>query len=152
MVIKLWHDDCREPPDSSWTYWARANDKARMILEAADVDECSLDHDLGGHALDPSDPNTKFVAGEDEDNGWELVKWMLEEPKQRIPRKVTIHSWNSAGARRMAEALAEHTWVIIKPYDVDAVDLSSPAAWCTCGAKTPQPEYHDPQCVVYPQR
>lgn len=121
-----------------------------MLLDAMQVDECSLDHDMGGHDLDSFDPNTKFVAGQAEDNGWELVKWMLEDPKQRIPRKVTVHSWNHDGAKRMAKALADHTWVIIKPYDA-ARDLS-PATWCTCGAKTPQPEYHDPQCVVYPQK
>ena len=43
--MKLWHDDVRPPP-KGWE-WARNNDEAKTYLVDEDVEEISLDHDMG---------------------------------------------------------------------------------------------------------
>ncbi len=103
--IKLWVDDVRRPPGDSWE-WARTNDQAKAFLLRNDVVEASLDHDMGGHTVNPDDPESYFIAGHSEDNGFRLVEWMVE--KDIIPPKIRIHSWNPSGARRMANLLNDY--------------------------------------------
>lgn len=114
--MKLWHDDIRRPPDGSWT-WARTNEEARRLLNEHPVHELSLDHDLGAHDYDPDAPDAVLVRGGAAETGYDLVRWMLSEG--RVPPVLTVHSWNSAGAKRMAAALREggHACVI-RPYRV----------------------------------
>jgi len=101
--MKLWHDDIRKPPDESWT-WARTNDEAIALLEYPGAEEASLDHDLGHHNVDPdADPYSYLLRGQSEQTGMDLVDWMIQH--DRVPEKVTIHSWNPAGAQRMIAAL-----------------------------------------------
>lgn len=51
-------------------------------------------------------------------DGYELVRWMTED-FNRIPKKVTIHSWNPPGAQRMAMELREcGVTVKLVPYEV----------------------------------
>lgn len=123
--MKLWHDDVRPPPPG-WT-WARTNDAAKELLRSGRVVECSLDHDLGLHDLGIEETDdwdkiieiTYAVANADEiseSTGLDLVEWMIEETL--VPAKVTIHSWNSDGAMRMAQRLAYHDYeVTISPFD-----------------------------------
>lgn len=105
--MKVWHDDIRQPP-SGWV-WARTNESAMALLTYENVEEISLDHDLGLDHIDPNeDEEAIFFAGpSDNGTGLDLVKWMVEDPK-RVPAKVTIHSWNPAGASAMAELLNDH--------------------------------------------
>lgn len=98
--IRLWHDDVRPPPDDTWT-WAKTNAEAAVALEFEDVAEASLDHDMG---CAPEDG--LFARGSSEHDGVELVRWMIDEG--HVPKRVTIHSWNQAGAARMADELDEH--------------------------------------------
>lgn len=106
--MKLFHDDIRRPPDDSWL-WARTNEAAANYLTVArnlgdPCTEASLDHDLGLHNYDPDVPDADMQIGWDEENdGYELVKWMVEN--DLVPPIVTIHSWNPAGAWRMASYL-----------------------------------------------
>lgn len=110
--MKLWHDDIRPPPDSSWT-WVRTNSQAKAFLLAARkanaaYEEISLDHDLGLDYIDPkvyeSRPEELWVLrGEGKETGLDLVHWMCEN--DLVPSKVTIHSWNPAGAENMAARL-----------------------------------------------
>lgn len=130
--MKLWHDDVRPPPPG-WE-WARTNDTAKALLKGGNVEEISLDHDLGydgpppgpcgeclGSGLDfsfdepqPCGPcdgdgfiggDILYVAGDDDDDGLELVRWMVEE--DYLPEKITIHSWNPDGAKDMAATLRD---------------------------------------------
>lgn len=106
--MKLWHDDVRPPPSDEWT-WARTNAEARELLLNNDVVEASLDHDLGYHDIElPDDPDelveVTMLRGTSPDTGWYLVKWMVDNPEV-IPPVVRIHSWNPAGAQRMATYL-----------------------------------------------
>lgn len=122
-AVWLWHDDVHRPPSDQWE-WARTNDEAKAWLETGRVEIASLDHDMGLHDHDPDDPNSIYLKGSGEDNGTKLVRWMLEEPMIRIPRKVVIHSMNPYPAKCMAQDLADWTVVSIQPYrPSEAIDL-----------------------------
>jgi Cyclic-phosphate processing Receiver domain len=111
--MRLWLDDVRPPPDASWT-WVRTNSEAIEHLETGAVIECSLDHDLGLHDIEvpefPDDDWDLFMEivhmmrPQDGETGLDLVDWMIEQ--ECVPARVTIHSWNSNGAARMAARLA----------------------------------------------
>lgn len=101
---KLWHDDIRKPPDDSWTWWARTNEQARQLLVKYHVHEISLDHDLGLDYIDvdkiQTDDPDLLMGSSPEEDGYDLVKWICERP-HLVPGKITIHSWNPIGAKRM---------------------------------------------------
>lgn len=104
--MRVWHDDIRPAP-ASWE-WARTNDRALELLRAGGVEEISLDHDLGLDHLDSTaDPESIYFAGpSNSGTGYDLVLTMCRE--ELVPDVVTIHSWNPAGAERMAACLAEY--------------------------------------------
>jgi hypothetical protein len=124
--VKLWHDDIRLPPDDSWV-WARTNEQAKAILigTIGFPSECSLDHDLGLHECDPHEEDADLRMGQAADTGYDLVKWMVEA--DCVPPKVTIHSWNTQGAKNMADyivnafrhkAITNKPVVIVQPFDL----------------------------------
>lgn len=113
--MKLWHDDIRKAPEG-WE-WARTNEEAQTLLQSGEVDECSLDHDMGLHELDPDADGAVFRRGQAEENGTDLVQWMVAN--DLVPAKVVIHSWNPPGAVRMRQILQDaghHS--LIAPYEV----------------------------------
>lgn len=115
--MKLWHDDIRRPPDNSWV-WARTNlDVIRIMLANADpCEEISLDHDMGLSEADPDVPDADMQEGWDvENDGAKLVQALIA--LNLVPEKVTIHSWNYDGARRMYNLLkkAGHE-PMVQPY------------------------------------
>ncbi|BDH56476.1 cyclic-phosphate processing receiver domain-containing protein [Tsukamurella sp. PLM1] len=76
--MKLFVDDLRDPPEATWTV-ARTSAEALEILQSgAQVDELSLDHDLGG-----------------EDTSRPIVLWLAEQ--DRWPAVVRVHSANPVG-------------------------------------------------------
>lgn len=115
--MKIWYDDIRRPPDDSWE-WARTNAEAFHLLKTIhvkrmDFDEMSLDHDMGLHHHDPDakltfDPDLNLVSdGWEYEDGLEIAQWMCDHgvfPEKRI----TIHSWNPDGAKRMAALFNDH--------------------------------------------
>lgn len=102
--MRLWHDDIRPAPEG-WT-WARTNREAQHLLLNEEIEECSLDHDLGMEEVDPAMEGALYLAGHSPDGtGLDLVRWMIEN--DRVPPKVSIHSWNFDGARRMFKTLAD---------------------------------------------
>lgn len=115
--MKLWHDDIRRPPDDSWV-WVRTNQQAMAVLTVHIVDEISMDHDLGLHEADPDVQDADMQRGWDEENdGAKLAQWMCDH--NHVPPKVTVHSWNPDGAKRMANILRDHEsqpQVIVRPY------------------------------------
>lgn len=100
--VKIWHDDIRTPPDGSWI-WARTNEQAKVILLKYDVDEISLDHDLGLEGLQ-SNSKTVYLKGTSPvGTGYDLVEWMCAN--DHLPKKATVHSWNAPGGERMVKHL-----------------------------------------------
>ncbi len=117
LYRKLWLDDVRPPPDDSWA-WAKTVREAQLLFDVLpDVEECSLDHDLGATYADDADVETiLLLAGHSPDgSGLDVARWMVEN--DRVPPKVRIHSWNAAGAMRMARVIADagHA-VTIRPF------------------------------------
>jgi hypothetical protein len=143
MSVRIWHDDVRPAPtEGEWT-WCRTNDAAKAVLNARPVDEISLDHDLGYDGPPPGPcegchgtgllgqehpcptcdgdgfigGDVLYIAGTAEETGYDLVRWMCESGK--VPPKVTVHSWNPDGARRMAALLRDHGHpCIVAPYTI----------------------------------
>lgn len=86
MTYKIYLDDLRAPPDSSWMV-ARTVDAAKHLISEYGVpNEMSLDHDLGTGIDAP-----------------ELLKWIATEfmdgrmPRSILTTKVTVHSANIPG-------------------------------------------------------
>jgi hypothetical protein len=87
--MKVWLDDRRREPVG----WTRAINvaEAQALLRTGDVEERSLDHDLGA-----CDACMEGMSTEDETNGhWPKLK----------PR---VHSMNHKGAARMQEIIDRH--------------------------------------------
>jgi len=67
----------------------------------------SLDHDLG---------NEVFVDSDRPDCGYEVVRWLIENPQPQI-KLIFVHSWNIPAAKRMTEDLGEAGYyTIMKPF------------------------------------
>lgn len=83
--MKIWLDDVREPPDSSWT-WCQDSKAAIACLRYCQVEEASLDHDLGLW-----------------DTGVAVAEWIASMEKP--PKVVKVHSMNPVGAKRLRQIL-----------------------------------------------
>ena len=90
LPIKVYLDDIRLPDGVGWTI-ARTRDEAVGLLKTGEVEELSLDHDLGD----------EDVVG----NGYRVLLWLEEQVARngfRPPVKMKVHSAN-AGARPKME-------------------------------------------------
>lgn len=89
--MKVYLDDLRPAPEG-WkrVYWP---DEAIALLETGDVEELSLDHDLGND-----------VRG----TGYDVLVWIEEAVALRgfKPPNLRVHSANPAAAVRMQESIA----------------------------------------------
>ncbi len=124
-MIKFWLDDLREAPDSTWAV-AKNYQEAIPMLEAwkaagATIDLASLDHDLGGdvfntcQCLKEDNAEEIFIHGcVHNKTGRHVVEWM--EANNFWPKYLIVHSWNPAGASRMAGLANKHTIVQVTPY------------------------------------
>lgn len=108
----MWLDDVRPAP-KDW-HWVKTVEEAQEFLDMNDVTECSLDHDLGAKPSDGLYAKGSSPNGSGED----LAKWMVAN--RRMPEKITIHSWNPTGAKRMAMIFLDggHSGVLYHPYEV----------------------------------
>jgi Cyclic-phosphate processing Receiver domain len=94
--MRVWLDDLREAPDG-WVH-VKTPEEAIELLRSGDVDEISLDHDLG------------LATPEVERTGYDVLVW-LEEAVARgtwehIVPVIHVHSANPVGWRRMEQAIA----------------------------------------------
>jgi len=105
MGVKLFVDDVRPAP-LGWLV-ARTVADAKAYLLRDDIDEVSLDHDMGWCAdcarTAASDIVLHCAHVED---GYQLVQWMIAE--RRVPAMVRVHSMNPDGKRRMLHALERY--------------------------------------------
>jgi hypothetical protein len=93
--MKIWLDDERLPPDVTWTH-VKTPEAAIRLLATKQVEELSLDHDLG-------------LGGPPERTGYDVLLWLEREVEARHvkpPAHITIHSAN-LGARRRMELAAD---------------------------------------------
>ena len=100
--MKLWMDDLRPAPEG-WV-WAKSAAEAKRYLETGEVEEASLDHDLGEVQEEPGGASGARTLAED---GSSLVRWMAETghwPK----RKPTVHSMNPVGGAYMRSMIERY--------------------------------------------
>src|SRR5687768_16473707 len=94
--MKLWVDDLRCAPPG-WIWVINVED-AKAVLETGEVEELSLDHDLG-------DTNIP------ERTGYTLVCWMEEKHVTEgipFPPICRVHSDNSVGVEKMRKVLQRY--------------------------------------------
>lgn len=106
--VRLYLDDVRNPPNDGGGPWTvvRTIDDAKALLLTGDVEEASLDHDLGQCDACRSDlgPDHCPHVG----TGYDLVKWMAEHDVW--PRvKPRCHSANPVGRAAMVQMI-ERYW------------------------------------------
>ena len=96
IIIKLWLDDIRTPPDDSWT-WAKTYDEALEYITKNVVSEISFDHDLGA-----------------EQTGYSVAKAIEHHAYYDIVSRMewNIHSANPVGRRNIEQAMqsADRFW------------------------------------------
>ncbi|AEI64461.1 cyclic-phosphate processing receiver domain-containing protein [Corallococcus macrosporus] len=89
--MKVYLDDERATPEG----WVRVwwPEEAIALLEAGQVTELSLDHDLGDDA---------------HGTGYDVLLWLEEAVATRgfVPPRVQVHSANSSARQKMALAVA----------------------------------------------
>ena len=92
--MKVWLDDDRAAPEG-WVH-VRTPEEAIELLHGGDVEEISLDHDLG---LD---------VGARERTGYDVLLWLEAEVaagRARPPAVISVHSGNVGAVKRMEQAV-----------------------------------------------
>jgi hypothetical protein len=88
--MRVYLDDERQTPEG----WVRVHwpDEAIRLLESGDVDEISLDHDLGD---------------DHRGTGYDVIAWIEEAVALRgfIPPRIAVHSANPAARSRMLKGI-----------------------------------------------
>lgn len=93
MILKLWLDDIRTPPDNTWIHVYSA-DTAFDLIEIVGLyqfEVMSLDHDLGDNVPTGYDFLNK-------------IEHMVSENTQDVPT-IMIHSANPVGRKNMEAAI-----------------------------------------------
>lgn len=96
---KLYVDDIRDAPDSSWDI-ARNYRQAIHMLETNNYDVVSLDHDLGDF-----DKDTKR-----EYTGYDILLWIVERKEAGLtyPADVRVHTANVPAGFKMRSTIARY--------------------------------------------
>jgi len=92
--VKVWLDD-RRPAPTGWVH-VRTPEEAIDLLRGGEVEELSLDHDLG---LD---------VGARERTGYDVLLWLEAEVaagRMSPPAVLRVHSGNVAAVGRMEQAV-----------------------------------------------
>lgn len=93
--MRVWLDDVRAAPDG-WVH-VKTPEEAIDLLRSGQVEEISLDHDLG------------LATPESERTGYDVVAWLEEAVatggwKHAVP-EIHVHSANPVGWQRMEQAI-----------------------------------------------
>jgi hypothetical protein len=93
--LRVWLDDVRKAPEG-WVH-VKTPEEAIDLLRSGEVEEISLDHDLG------------LTTAERERTGYDVLAWLEEGVatgtwQHGLP-KIHVHSANPVGWRRMGQAI-----------------------------------------------
>jgi len=94
--LKIWLDDKRPAPEG-WT-WVQTPYAACYFMEQGDVEEISLDHDLGLYLVDGTEMTGNDVVIAIERAAYEGV-WSY------VPKTIRIHSANAGIYKKMEQAI-----------------------------------------------
>lgn len=106
-MTKIWVDDERPVPNESWTLAVSVEDAKEKIgaVPEGDLEWVSLDYSLGWGSWD--------------DNGGEVLKWMIAEG--HIPSKLTAHSGSWSG-RELVIEIAKSAGIVATVFEGDNND------------------------------
>jgi len=93
--MKIWLDDIRSAPEG-WVHVRTAEEAIDLLGRTPDVEEISLDHDLG-------EPLDEFGSGQGVVNT--LERWQAYGEDKFVPKKISIHSANPVGRKNMQAAI-----------------------------------------------
>lgn len=117
--MKLWVDDYRDAPDSSWTEVRKVLPAIRLIA-TQNVEEISLDHDIENRPDDETFMPVAYFIGEKHYTSRQLTTQFMEsefcppeaaklmEARMHLYPKITIHSDNPIGAKEMIAVLKDY--------------------------------------------
>lgn len=101
MKYKLWLDDIRPAPDSSWVEFNNITDMIgamkRLINWGANIEVISLDNDLG----------------EGFEEGYKVLDW-LESLLIPVEFGIHIHTSNSVARERMRAIIERNGWTEVR--------------------------------------
>lgn len=96
-MLKLWLDDIRHVPDSSYVHVHSVNEAISIIKQYEDMGETDFlldcDHDLGEYAYDGGD-------------GIKLLDWLAETGRHY---KVVLHTMNIVGRQNMERLINRYS-------------------------------------------
>ena len=99
--MKLFLDDLRDAPEG----WCRCYCIDELIHAFEDknchIEAISLDHDLGDSC--PSYMGT-FRA----DTGYDFCLWLIQQPAEKWPKIIRLHTANSVGKDNMRQLLTHY--------------------------------------------
>jgi hypothetical protein len=94
--MKIWLDDKRTPPDSSWSCATTAQEAIRLLDAPGQVEFISLDHDLGDR-------------GEPELTGYDVACYIESmayiDELNAVPLFYSVHTDNPVGREKIEMAL-----------------------------------------------
>lgn len=88
--MKLWLDDLRQPPDTTWEWAANFSQVTFLLDKFGAPDLMSFDHDLG-----------ITIDGDFEMNGYEIIQFISNHRPLSYPKEVEVHSSNPVGAENI---------------------------------------------------
>ena len=104
--MKLWVDDVRPAPDG-WK-WVKSSGEAIATLTFFQVDEISLDHDLGISVTGNHDGFVTAVEDETAKTGYDIACWIEARVHSGVLLNAPImhcHSANPVGRRRIEQVI-----------------------------------------------
>ena len=99
--MKIFLDDIRNPPDSSWLVVRSVEDfKERILSAPIPITELSFDHDLG--VKDPHNLTNQELAP----TGMDAAKWFIEQCLDDLDlagnlQSIHVHSSNPPGVKNI---------------------------------------------------
>jgi len=112
---KLFLDDCRNPPDSSWDVVRSYAAFVEYVEKNGVPDVISFDHDLGAeHYKEYSRIENARLEGRiesiqyhsfEEKTGYDCAKWLVE--RGTLPQTVYVHSLNPVGRKNILFIMEE---------------------------------------------
>jgi len=100
----LWLDDIRDPRKHGCGdyVWAKTYHEAIAVLQTGQVTTCSLDHDLNiEQTMQVWGPATTS----EEKTGYDVLRWLEQNPKFIPPDGIRVHSLNPSGRLRMEKLI-----------------------------------------------
>ena len=104
--MRLFVDDLRKCPDSSWTL-ARTNTEAIRLLATGHVQEISIDHDICVVNFSQISEPVRRRLAIGEETFQPIIYYIALMKAEDRPKKITIHTANPSAAIRMAGILKD---------------------------------------------